>query len=680
MPNRLAQETIPYLQQHADNPVDWYPWGEEALGLARREGKPILLSIGYSACHWCHVMAHESFEDRDIAALMNRLYVNIKVDREERPDLDQIYQSAHYLLSRRGGGWPLTMFLTPDGTPFATGTYFPKTPRHGMPGFGELLTQLESVFRTRRAEIGAQNASLVQALSAQIPLSVEQAILTSAPIEDAVRGLARNYDPQFGGLGRAPKFPHPYEFDFLLRRHAQGVAGCLGMVETTLVHMAEGGLFDQIGGGFCRYSTDDEWTIPHFEKMLYDNAALLALYADAYTASRSGLFERVAVRTAQWVMREMQSPAGGYYSSLDADSEREEGKYYVWTPQAARACLTAEEYALVEMHYGLDGPPNFEHRTWHLRINKPLLFIAKRLGLAEAECESILESARTKLFACREQRTRPGCDTKILTSWNALMIRAMARAGRLLEHPEWVDSARRSLDFLRSTLWRNSRLAATHKDGKTHLNAYLDDYAFLLDALVEMLQSDFRGEDIGFARAVADALLEWFEDREAGGFFFTSHDHEQLIQRPKPGHDNATPAGNGIAAYALQRLGYLLGESDYLRAAERTLRLFWPQLAQHPGAFVSLTNALAEQLEPTRTLILRGPESQLGRWRRTVLAEYRPDALVVAIPNGTVGLPAALQHPEADTVNAWLCEGVKCLPAVSDRAALMQMLERAGQG
>jgi len=676
MPNRLAHETSPYLQQHADNPVDWYPWGEEALTLARQEDKPILLSIGYSACHWCHVMAHESFEDPETAALMNGLYVNIKVDREERPDLDQIYQSAHYLLSRRSGGWPLTMFLTPDGTPFAAGTYFPKTPRHGMPGFADLLTRLEAVYRGRRPDIERQNASLLQALAAHVPEPGGTTALSDAPISAAVRQLSRTFDPRHGGLGQAPKFPHPYEFDFLLRRHAAGESGCLQMVTLTLTRMAEGGVFDQIGGGFCRYSVDEHWAIPHFEKMLYDNGPLLALYADAYRATGDVLFEQVARRTAQWVLREMQSPAGGYYSSLDADSEHVEGKFYVWTPDEVRATLPAEEYAVVEPHYGLDGPPNFEHRHWHLRAAKPLAFVAQRAGIDPTRCEALLDAARAKLLARREQRVRPGRDEKILTSWNALMIRAMARAGRLLGQAEWIASARRALDFAHSTLWRDGRLLATHKDGKSHLNAYLDDYAFLLDALIELMQADFRAEDVVFAQAVAESLLEWFEDREAGGFYFTSHDHERLIQRPKPGLDNATPAGNGIAAFALQRLGYLLGETRYLNAAERTLALFWPQIEQHPSAFPSLLNTLAEHLQPTRTVVLRGPRDALEPWRAQLKQRYRPDVLILSAPNDTTGLPAALEHPASTQVNAWVCAGVKCLAPISDVVRLAEMLDQ----
>jgi uncharacterized protein YyaL (SSP411 family) len=681
MPNRLARETSPYLQQHAGNPVDWYPWGEEALKLARDLDKPILLSIGYSACHWCHVMAHESFEDDEVAAVMNRLYVNIKVDREERPDLDQIYQSAHGLLTRRNGGWPLTMFLSPDGTPFAAGTYFPKVARYGMPAFADVLKRIESAYRFEREAIERQNAATRDALAARTPSPSEAASLDAQPLATAVAAFTRMYDAMHGGLGRAPKFPHPYELDFLLTRQARGVPECMQMVVHTLTGMANGGIFDHLGGGFCRYSTDDKWSIPHFEKMLYDNAALLALYADAHAATGIAMFAEVVEESAAWVMREMQSPAGGYYSSLDADSEGEEGRYYVWTPEQVRALLSEEAFAVAAARYGLDDAPNFEGRHWHLRVRASIPEIARRTGAEEQRCLELLQDARSTLFAARERRVRPARDDKLLTSWNALMIRGMARAGRRLRRTDWIQSARRAAAFVRSTLWTDDgRLLATHKDGRSHLNAYLDDYAFLLDALIELLQADFHAGDVAFARTIADALLARFEDTAEGGFYFTSHDHERLIHRPKPGIDTATPAGNGVAAVALQRLGLLLGEPRYLDAAARTLELFWPLLERHAEAFPTLLQALAEHLDPPRIVILRGPDAQVSSWHDALNTRYRADALALAIPNGTSGLPDVLAHPEADGVNAWVCEGVECLPPVNDLAALTRMLDRHAAG
>jgi uncharacterized protein YyaL (SSP411 family) len=440
--------------------------------------------------------------------------------------------------------------------------------------------------------------------------------------------------------------------------------------------MAEGGIYDQVGGGFCRYSVDAYWSIPHFEKMLYDNAALLALYSDAWLVTGLPLFERTARGTAQWVMREMQSPAGGYYSSLDADSEHEEGKYYVWTPAEVRELLTPEEYAVVEPHYGLDGAPNFEGHHWHLRVMKPLAVIAQRLGVPLAECEARLGRARAKLYAARERRVRPGRDDKILTSWNAMMVRGMARAARVFGAREWLASAQRALAFLRGTLWRGGRLAATHKDGVTHLNAYLDDYAFLLDALLELMQGEFREEDLAFARELAEVLLAQFEDPAGGGFFFVSHDHEKLIHRAKPGHDNATPSGNGIAALALQRLGHLVGEPRYLEAAARALQCFYPVLEEHPSACVSLATALEEHLAPPQTVVLRGGRESVAEWSRALARRYRPATLVIGIADGTAGLPPVLDKaaPAGSGVNAWVCQGVSCLPAIGDLALLERTL------
>jgi uncharacterized protein YyaL (SSP411 family) len=685
MPNRLAHETSPYLQQHAENPVDWYPWGDEALARARSQGKPILLSIGYSACHWCHVMAHESFEDPETAAEMNRLFVNVKVDREERPDLDQIYQTAHQLLSRRAGGWPLTVVLMPDGTPFFAGTYFPKTPRYGMPGFRELLGEIAQAYRERRSDIEAQNTSLLKALESTTPGEPAADALTRDPIDAVVPELAQVFDAVNGGIGGAPKFPHPYELGFCLRRHvldADSTAGTIAKV--TLTKMAEGGIYDHLGGGFFRYSTDEHWTIPHFEKMLYDNGPLLALYADAWCVTRDPLFERVVRETAGWIMREMQPPAsaseGGYYSSLDADSEGEEGKHYVWTTDEIRALLAANESAVARRHFGLDRPPNFEQRHWHLRIAERLVDGASALTMPVDACEMHLESARAKLLEAREKRVRPGRDEKVLTSWNALAMKAMARAGRVFREPQWVLSAQRAAGFIRSTLWRDGRLLATWKDGRAHLNAYLDDHAFLLDALLELLQTEFRTEDLDFARSLADLLLEQFEDRERGGFWFVSHDHERLIHRSKTAHDNATPSGNGIAAFGLQRLGQLIGETRYLDAAERALKVFYAAAARSPAGHASLLTALEEALSPPRIVIVRGTPAALAPWEAALATAFRPDTMIVAIPDTVKGLPQALDKAAtgpAHDVSAWVCQGVTCLPPVFELAGLERVIAGA---
>ena len=483
MPNRLARETSPYLQQHAGNPVDWFPWGDEALARARAEDKPILLSIGYSACHWCHVMAHESFEDAQVAAVMNRLFVNVKVDREERPDLDQIYQSAHQMLARRPGGWPLTAFLSPDGTPFFAGTYFPKTPRHGMPGFPDLCERIAAIWRDKRADIEAQNTELVRALASTLPVAAGDAQLSSEVLGDMLANLRANFDAQYGGFGGAPKFPHPTDLALCLRKAEHDIA------LVTLRRMCEGGIYDQLGGGFCRYSVDAQWGIPHFEKMLYDNGPLLGLLADGWSISAEPIFERCAGETAGWLMREMQSEEGGYYSSLDADSEHQEGKYYVWERDEIRSLLTEAEYRVAAPHYGLDGPPNFEDRHWHLRV------------VAPCADQATLRTVKAKLLAAREQRVRPGRDEKVLVAWNALAAHGMAHAGRVFGRDDWISSARRAVDFVRQRMWHDGRLLATYKDGRAHLNAYLDDYAFLIAAqLVFMLPPRALADDSEAAR------------------------------------------------------------------------------------------------------------------------------------------------------------------------------------
>jgi uncharacterized protein len=582
MPNRLAGETSPYLLQHADNPVDWQPWGEQALTQARESGKPILLSIGYSACHWCHVMAHESFEDSEVAAVMNELFVNIKVDREERPDLDQIYQSAHQMLTGRPGGWPLTMFLTSDGTPFFGGTYFPNTPRHGLPAFTDLCRNVADIHRNRPDDIAAQNRSLCEMLAATLPQRTEKVSHGDTPLRTARDFLLRNYDSRFGGFGGAPKFPHASDLAFLLRRARAGDERAREAVLATLTRMAEGGIYDQLGGGFCRYSVDERWEIPHFEKMLYDNGPLLGLYADAWEMSAKPLFARVVEETAAWAIREMQLPDGGFASSLDADSEGEEGRYYVWDRDEIRALLSDEEWRVTRDNWGLDGPPNFENMHWHLRVVKPV-----------ADKDSpVLAAALAKLFARREQRVRPGRDDKVLTAWNALMIEGLAHAGRIFARPDWLEAARRALMFIQSNLWHRGRLLATARAGRAHLSGYLDDYAFLLQAVLELAQTG----DVPFAIELADVLLDRFEDQTDGGFHFTADDHETLIHRPKPGFDNSLPGGNAIAARALLRLGELTGRERYRMAAHRTLDLFVPQLARAGGGGSSLLMALEDML------------------------------------------------------------------------------------
>jgi uncharacterized protein YyaL (SSP411 family) len=671
--NRLARETSPYLQQHATNPVDWYPWGKEALDLARASGKPILLSIGYSACHWCHVMAHESFENSATASLMNELYVNIKVDREERPDLDKIYQFAHQVLTQRGGGWPLTMFLTHDDQkPFFGGTYFPDEARYGMPAFTTLLKRVAEYYRDQRDELRAQNETLMGVFGDLTPAPVDISVaLDRAPLDGAREQLNATFDKRYGGFGDAPKFPHPGSIDRLMRHwHSTAVTQApdlhaLYMATLTLTRMAEGGLYDQLGGGFSRYSVDQFWMIPHFEKMLYDNGALLATYAEAALATGDELFGRIAGETGDWLLREMQdSGNGGFYSAYDADSEGHEGKFYVWTRTEVRAALTPLEWNVFSRRFGFDEEPNFEG-AWHNHVFVSFAEIAKELQLDAAEVEKQVDSARAKLLAIRAKRVWPGLDDKILTSWNALAIRGLAIAARTLGRGEFGAAAERALDFIRASLWQpragGGRLLATSKDGLSHLNAYLDDYAYLANALLEMLQLRWRNEDAAWLREILDAMLAHFEDPELGGFFFTSDDHEALIHRSKSFSDDAIPSGNGIAARVLIRAGYLLGETRWLTAAERTLRAAWLAMNRFPHGHMSLLESLAEYLDAPEIVIVRDQPAEAGAWQRELGRLYAPHRLVFSIPANLGGLDPGIADKKAGAATrAYVCRGTTC--------------------
>ncbi|MGB8692548.1 MAG: thioredoxin domain-containing protein [Steroidobacteraceae bacterium] len=681
--NRLASETSPYLRQHAGNPVDWYPWGEAALALARREHKPILLSIGYAACHWCHVMAHESFEDEATAALMNERFVNIKVDREERPDIDKLYQLAQQMLSGRGGGWPLTVFLMHDDQrPFFAGTYFPPVPRHGMPSFRDLLTHVADYYREHEADLRAGAGKVVSALDDLNPPPVAGDLpLDSGPLRQCRAQLERSLDRDWGGFGGAPKFPHAPLIQRLLRDwHASAAAltpdlQALYMAGLTLTRMAEGGLFDQLGGGFYRYSVDAQWAIPHFEKMLYDNAALLGVYAEAACATGDRLYAEVAGRTADWLLAEMRAPGGAFYSSLDADAAGEEGSFYVWQTSQVRALLSEAEYALFASRYGLDRPENFEGHAHHLIVATSLEALAQAHGLREPELTALLLQARHKLMAVRALRVRPARDEKLLTSWNALTIRALASAARLLVRPDLAVAAGAALQFLRTQHWRNGRLLATSADGDARLGAYLDDYVFLAEAILELASVRFDVAELQFACELMEVVLAHFEDSAAGGFYFTADDHETLISRPKSFGDDALPAGAGAAAVVLQRLGYLLGEERYLLAAERCLRAAWPAIAQHPQAHATLLQALEEHLQAPEIVILRGPPALMTAWQQQLAAVYAPRRMVLAIAEDAADLPAALlAKVPLPGGTAYLCRGSSCSPPMASLAELIKEL------
>jgi uncharacterized protein YyaL (SSP411 family) len=685
MPNALAHATSPYLLQHADNPVDWLPWGPEALARARESGRPILLSVGYSACHWCHVMAHESFEDPATAALMNRLFVNVKVDREERPDLDRIYQVAHQLLMRRPGGWPLTLFLTHDDhLPFFGGTYFPREPRYGLPGFQQLLLHVDRLYRERLPELREQNTRLAAALAEiarpEAPLA---GALSDAPLLAATRELEERFDPRHGGFGGAPKFPRPAELAFLLREHQRrerrGLPAerPLAMALTTLTRMAEGGLLDQLGGGFARYAVDASWTIPHFEKMLYDNGPLLGLYSEAFALTGDPLHAETADACARWVQEEMRLSEGGFASSLDADSEGHEGRYYVWDTAEVARLLGPENYPLFARHYGLDGPPNFEG-AWHLVVARPAARLAEETGLPLATVEEGLAHARRRLLAERARRVPPGRDDKVLTAWNALMIQGLAGHARWrpAQAADSLAAARACLDFLRRWLWRDGRLLASWKDGRPGGPGFLDDHAFLLAAVLDLATVAPAPGDIPFAVELARALLLHFEDRQAGGFLFTAHDHERLIQRPRAFTDEALPSGNGVAASALLRLGHWLGEAEFIEAGERCVRAAGAGLLQMPSAHAALLAALELCLDPPELVVIRGSDpAELATWRTSARGRRLAGRDVLALPSPWPALPGALGAlPAVTRTTAWVCRGTACGPPLHSLEALQAAL------
>ncbi len=655
MPNRLSESSSPYLRQHAGNPVDWYPWGEEASREARESGRPILLSIGYAACHWCHVMEHESFEDPETAALMNRLYVNIKVDREERPDLDKIYQTAQMLLTQRGGGWPLTLFLTPDKRiPFFGGTYFPPEPRHGLPAFRQILEQVAQWYGGHAEELVEQNESVCAALR-----NIHQpprAVAWPENIEsDLIKELAGSFDARDGGFGGAPKFARPAPVQWL---QSSDDPRARHMATHTLARMAEGGIQDHVGGGFYRYSVDARWMIPHFEKMLYDQALLLPLYARAWKDAESPSLKAAAEGIVSFVTRELQDGAGGFYSSLDADSEGEEGKFYLWAPEEVKATLPEEDYLAFAFRFGLDRPANFEGR-WHLHGFRSLLETAAHFKRPVEEIQDMFEADFRRLREVRSARVRPGLDDKMLTSWNGLMIRGLVLASRMLDEPDWLRHAEAAFDFVRDRLWDGQRLRASFSQGKASLNAYLDDYAFMLEAALLLLKSRWNSEDLAFAERLAEVIADQFADPD-GGLFFTSGDHEELLVRPRLLADDVTPSGCSVACEGLTRIGHLLARGDWVDLAERTLAGARGAVAHAPQEHARFLEARSVVERPLPQIILRGKEPELERWRAEAWREeVRVDCY--AVPENADRLPTALQDKSArGAVVAYVCVGLSC--------------------
>ena len=614
MPNRLAGQLSPYLLQHQDNPVDWYPWGEEALQRAKAENKPIFLSVGYSACHWCHVMEHESFESEEIAALLNENFISIKVDREERPDLDQIYMNAVQLMTGRGG-WPMSVFLTPELEPFYGGTYFPPTAKMGMPGFDEVLRGVHDVWKDRPDDARTQAARLTEAIR-EIGGPVEgrradDDELSAQLLHDAVAHLERAFDFTYGGFGGAPKFPHPMDLRLLLRfYHRDRRQGVLDMVRLTLERMAHGGMYDQLGGGFHRYSVDARWLVPHFEKMLYDNALLAATYVEAYQLTGEAEYARVARETLDYVLREMQGEGGGFFSTQDADSEGVEGKFFVWSVDEVHQVLGPELGDLFCRVYDVTEEGNFEGANI-LNLPKSIAQCAAILGRDEAQLRDELAAARQKLFAVREQRIHPGLDDKVLVAWNGLMIDALAAAAGPLAEPRYLEAAQRAAEFLWNNLrGADGRLLHTYRNGQARLAAYLDDYAALAGSLVTLYEASFEVRYLDWAIELTDTMLAHFGDADGGGFFYTADDHERLIARQKDVTDNAVPSGSALAATLLVRLGKLTGRSDYLEAAHTTLASTTGQMQQMSMAMGQMLIALDLFVGPTVEIAVLGDSQE----------------------------------------------------------------------
>ena len=660
MTNRLESETSPYLIQHAENPVDWFPWGDEALKRAEAEDKPIFLSIGYSACHWCHVMERESFEDPETAELMNRDFINIKVDREERPDLDSIYMESVMTMTGHGG-WPMSVFLTPRRVPFFGGTYFPPEPRYRMPSFREVLTMVADAFRDRRGHLEQTSERLLAALQAderQRGGAISPALLASAQAS-----LAAGYDDLNGGWGGAPKFPQPMAIEFLLRRYVRtGDSSALAMATNTLEKMARGGIYDHLGGGFHRYATDSIWLVPHFEKMLYDNSQLARVYLKAWQMTGEPLFRRVVEETLDYVIHEMTNPEGGFYSTLDADSEGEEGKYYVWEPSEVRDVLGDDAEALMKA-YDVSENGNFEGRNI---LNRPLDFdvVAHLLDTTTSELDERLAVSKKALFERRARRIKPGLDDKVLTSWNGLMLAAFAEAARAFDNPDYLTAARRNARFVLSELRTpEGRLLRTWKDGRASLNGYLEDYSYLLEGLLALYQATFESEWFAAAREIADVMIERFADPQ-GGFFDTSDDHERLITRPKNVQDNATPSGSAMAATALFRLSGLTGDGRYAEAAESGMNLISGFADKHPTAFGQWLNAMDYCLgDPLEVAIVGDPASRDSRELLDVVFEgFRPGVVVAAGEEADISpVPLLSRRPRIDRrATAYVCRNFAC--------------------
>ena len=680
MPNRLIDETSPYLLQHANNPVDWYPWGEEALERARADDKPILLSVGYSACHWCHVMERESFENTEIAAQMNESFVSVKVDREERPDIDSIYMTAVQAMTGHGG-WPMTVFLTPDGKPFYGGTYFPPEDRGGMPSFPRVLEAISDAYSNNRSDVLQNTEHLLERMR-QMSAVAQQGVepLTDEVMRLAMRKAASDFDDRHGGFGLQPKFPQPMTYEFLLRHYLRtDDADALHMVELTLQRMAAAGIYDQIGGGFHRYSTDTFWLVPHFEKMLYDNALLVRLYLHAYQITGNPMYKRIVEETLEYVTREMTSPEGGFYSAQDADSEGVEGKFFVWLPREINEALGDEDGNVFCRYYGVTEHGNFEGRNI-LRVAMDAANLARDEGLDASAFGELLNRSRAKLLEVRNERIAPALDDKILTSWNGLMLAAFAEAAAVLGRRDYAEIAERNAEFLLTNLLRDGRLLRTYKDGRAKLNGYLEDYAFIIDGLLALHEVNFSRDTLDAAIRLGNAMVELFWDAASGQFFDTGRDHEELVVRPKDVTDNAIPCGSSMAVDVLLRLAVITGDGDMERRASTALRSMRQLMMTFPTAAGHWLGALDFYLSRSKEIVIVGERGDSGT--DALLAEayrhYIPNRVLLGASGGetaTEGLPLLTDRQRVDGLaTAYVCENYVCQLPVTDPEAFARQL------
>ena len=678
--NRLIHETSPYLLQHAHNPVEWYPWGDDAFAEARAKNKPILLSIGYSACHWCHVMEHESFENEKIAALMNELFVNIKVDREERPDLDEIYMSAVQMLTGRGG-WPMTMFLTPERKPFYGGTYFPPEDRSGMPGFPRILMGVNQAFRERPADVEKSVTQILSALQRMSESAQSEKMFSPSVIADGVENIARAYDSENGGLGQAPKFPNAGVYELFLRHfHHSRSERYLEMVTHTLTKMAQGGIFDHVGGGFHRYSVDAKWLVPHFEKMLYDNAQLVRIYAQAFKITNNPLFKTVVDETCAYLLREMLHPEGGFYSTQDADSDGEEGKFFVWTPAEINQLIGEDTGEIFGRMYDVSEQGNFEEKS----ILHPSLTVAqasKYFRKDQSEIERRIAAAKQKLFSEREKRIKPFRDEKIITAWNGLMLSGFAEAMKISPRDEYIEATKRTVDFILTKLFRDGFLLHTYKDGKAKLLGYLDDYAFLTVGLLDVYEVLFDRSLLDRSIELCETMLREFWDDKDGGFFYTGKSHEQLISRAKPIFDASIPSGNAMATQSLLRLHHITGRDEYRERAEKVLRANYDAMESQPFGFAHLICALDFYLATPKGIFVVGDRQSAGT--REILAGihslYLPNlTLQLADPDEPLEKFSPLLGGKTQLdgkPTAYVCQNYTCSAPVTSWPELQRLLE-----